>query len=933
MRTSFLREGLNRFEMASVAGRVNAHPARASCNPGRSENVAMYNLPDFSYPSLRLVEESMHTRWRCLARIACALALFTLCGCAAPGRSSTERPVSVEQSVVAAATLSIAQDETAPTAVLGFGQAVAVDGDTCVIGAPGAPADSGVPGSAYIFTRSGADWIQQAILSPDDGNADPSFGAAVALSGGVAVVGAPNSNANQGGLFIYQEGASASDWPLQGTKLTGPGASQFGFAVAISDNTILVGAPFADQSTAGQSTSIAQAGAVHVFEKGDSGWQESPQVLQDPDANSSEQFGISVAVRGSTALVGAAQDGKGGRNAGAAYLYTNGPTWSGMRFVSQDLHSQDEFGISVALADTGVLVGAYNAPGEAGLTGAAYHWQWDGSALTSEQRIVDANGQDGDSFGASVALTTTTSLVGSPGALLSTGEVFLFDNSDLTQNPEIHSGPDATEGFGNSVALSGALAFVGTNAIGTIGSVYVFATSDGLPCTASSDCVNGQCVDGVCCNSACTGTCVSCIQANTGLPSGQCGPVIAGLAPPHNGCPDESSSDCGGDGSCNGAGACTVKPLGAFCGSGPASCPSKGMQDPADTCDGNGVCVIQPPAACLPGYVCANGACARSCTADTDCDVSLGFACNLGLCKIPQGEACQTDDQCGTGHCSPDRVCCDKECDGVCEACTSQNKGSGVDGVCANVPAGASDPEKQCVPGSGQCGADGLCDGTGRCRVYALPTQPCGPTTCADSSVTGQLCDGQGNCVSNTQSCDSYRCAGAACATTCTSDDDCVAGSFCDTLGHCGPKKADGQSCAAQNECQSACVNASSSDLCGGQSDCLCASLPRCSSDMRVALDTSGPRDCLTLNCRDGQCLTSCASTLDDCAPGQNLACNQDNQKCESAASGARGGCDLAAGADDRVTPWSLSILFGFTGLYRRRRLKNQVPSTRNGVS
>ena len=896
---------------------IGAHRTGRALRWSGFENIAMYRSNRLPYSVSRPAGKSMHHRWRKLVELACSIAAITLWGCAESPPTPVEKPIHVAQSLVDGTKLAI--DQVGDTKVLGFGRAIAVDGDTCLIGARG---------RAYVFVRAGAIWRQKAVLAPGPGDADESFGIAVALEGSVAVVGAPSSNSNQGALFIYE--GSGETWALQGSKWTEPGTSQLGAAVAVSGKTVLAGAPKADLSGP-----IVEAGAVHVFEKTASTWQESAPALQDPSANANEAFGASLVFRGDTALVGAPGDGKAGLDgAGAAYLFTkSGTVWSTLRITSSDLQAHDAFGASVALSDNAALVGAPFAVTAAGATGAAYHFQRSGAELTSERKLVDANGMDGDSFGNAVALGGTSSLVDSPLGNYYAGAVFLYDDSKPTSEPEALKGPEGVEvdSIGSGVALSGQLAFVGALTSTNEGLVFTFAGENGVSCGNGAGCTTGNCVDGVCCDLACASPCTSCRNAFTQLPDGHCGPTVPG-SDPHSECAqDLSSNECGKIGGCNGAGACSLALAGKVCGDKNAACVSSSEFDPADTCDGLGKCDLRPPLECAKGYLCASNVCPTTCTADDQCDTDSGFVCSSGSCKIPQGKPCHADDECSTGHCpSADGVCCNAQCDGDCEACTKKNKGSGADGVCEDVDPG-SDNKDKCPQGKDPCDADGQCDGKGRCRSFALDTQPCGETTCTGSTETGKLCDGQGTCGDDTEDCVGYRCDGTACGTTCANDADCATGRFCDGLNRCEIKKADGAGCGNSKECQGACVNASSNALCAGENDCACASLPLCDADARVALQVDGPQPCGLYNCRSGACLTACENTSDDCAPGENLACNQENHECERlTATPSSSGCRFALSSDEQTGSWSIAALACMTALIRRKRRNDLTLSMQN---
>lgn len=118
-----------------------------------------------------------------------------------------------------------------------FGQSVALDGDTAVVGDPGG-------GRAYVFARTGSEWAQQARFDAPVGGSETDFGQSVTVGGGTAVVGAPQAG-ETGRAYVF---SADSDWS-RSKRLAVPGlpeGTEFGFDVALFDETALVGAPFFD---------------------------------------------------------------------------------------------------------------------------------------------------------------------------------------------------------------------------------------------------------------------------------------------------------------------------------------------------------------------------------------------------------------------------------------------------------------------------------------------------------------------------------------------------------------------------------------------------------------------------------------------------------------------------------------------------------------
>src|SRR5215213_7855221 len=234
-----------------------------------------------------------------------------------------------------------------------FGQSVAFSGSTIVVGAQhddigGNPGQ----GAAYIFNRQGGDWVETQKLTASDGAADLVFGWSVAFSGSTVVVGAIGDNVFQGAAYVFNR--QGGNW-VEVQKLTasdGAVFDLFGWSVAISGSTVVVGA-FGDNI----GDNFLQ-GAAYVFNRQGGSWIEE-QKLTASDGRRDDEFGFSVAVSGSAIVIGAL-----GNNdlQGAAYVFNR---QAGSWIEAQKLSTSDRgffFGSSVTVSGSTVVVGA-NAGG------------------------------------------------------------------------------------------------------------------------------------------------------------------------------------------------------------------------------------------------------------------------------------------------------------------------------------------------------------------------------------------------------------------------------------------------------------------------------------------------------------------------------------------------------------------------------------------
>jgi len=121
-----------------------------------------------------------------------------------------------------------------------FGVDVAIDGDTCVIGSPGTNSNTG---SAYVFTRSGGSWSQAAELTATDGASNDWFGGSVALEGDTCVIGANGTNSSTGTAYVFTNTGGTWSQVAELTVTGGATNGQFGWSVALDGDSCVIGAP------------------------------------------------------------------------------------------------------------------------------------------------------------------------------------------------------------------------------------------------------------------------------------------------------------------------------------------------------------------------------------------------------------------------------------------------------------------------------------------------------------------------------------------------------------------------------------------------------------------------------------------------------------------------------------------------------------------
>ncbi|MEQ1605091.1 MAG: hypothetical protein ABL999_09495 [Pyrinomonadaceae bacterium] len=367
-----------------------------------------------------------------------------------------------------------------------FGNSVVISGDTAVVGTynDDTPRGNGA-GSAYYFTRSGGVWTQQQKLIASDGVQDDNFGTALAISGDTLVIGAERDDTAAGSAYVFTR--SGNVWTQQ-QKLTAfdrSGFDLYGHSVAISGDTIVVGAFNSNIPGA------EDAGSAYIYTRSGTVWTLQ-QKLTASDGATQDNFGWSVGITGDTVVVGAYQDDiTTATDAGSAYIYTrSGTLWTQQqKLTAADGAELDAFGSSVGISGNTVVVGAFfdDTPrGES--SGSAYVYTRSGTVWTEQQHLTASDGAAIDDFGYSVAISGNTIVIGAVGGNAvsgtNSGSAYVYTRSGTlwTQQQELEaSDGEAEDFFGSSVAISGNTVLVGADFDDTpggtnAGSAYVYTT-------------------------------------------------------------------------------------------------------------------------------------------------------------------------------------------------------------------------------------------------------------------------------------------------------------------------------------------------------------------------------------------------------------------------------------------------------------------------
>ena len=522
-----------------------------------------------------------------------------------------------------------------------FGYSVALSSDTLAVGA--SHGGSGKPGMVYIFALDGGGKfkISQSFDS-GEATGEDAFGLALALQGDRLIVGAPGAASgafvNAGKAYYYTRTMAGSMFSQTQKIDAGMDAmdnNSFGAAVALDGETLAVGS--GDSSNPDP---FSRPGAVHVFIN--SGTFKVSQKLISSDRAGSDQFGNALALSKDTLVVGAKYVNLGKTAlAGAAYVFTR-PTATDLFGEKQKLVAADAgnawfFGISCAISADMVIVGAQDAAAT-GLSqaGAVYVFRLSGTTYVPAPTLTSNPRTRGEQFGNALAVDGSTLFVGAltynaPGAS-SAGAVYVFDGimnngTACTSGTQCSSGNcvdgvccDTTCGGGGTDDCLACAVAAGAAKDGTCSRINVIV---GYTCRPSA----GACdVDDVC-----DGSSDSC-PSDDKVPSGTSCRAAADVCDLADKC-DGVSNAC----------ADTKKPMGTVCrqASGPCdvaesctgttnSCPTDAVASSATMCKDPGGNAICDPADYCDG---THKLCPTKWAASgTTCGTNL--KCNgLGLCR------------------------------------------------------------------------------------------------------------------------------------------------------------------------------------------------------------------------------------------------------------------------------------------------------------
>lgn len=373
-----------------------------------------------------------------------------------------------------------------------FGVSVSLDDDVAVVGAPGANDNMG---AAYVLRRDGETWTQEAFLTAPVPDSDDSFGQSIAVQADTLLVGAPRRSAplvHSGAVYVYRLDPGGPRWILdaQITASDGGAGDNFGGSVSIDGNVALIGA--LEDNING----LQEAGSAYVFRWNGDHWIEEAK-LTDSRAAAFDYFGSAVAVLGDFAVAGAKGKDHPHVGKGSVFVFRyDGATWVlECELTAFDGVGNQLFGGAVSIAGNIICVGADQDNDQ---MGAAYIFRYDGASWLPEEKLTGSMPVGPfPQFGSEVSMTDNAKIVvvGAPSDLaqgLTSGAAYLFRDEGNSWEEVTKLTPSngaKLDVFGRAVAVDQDTAFVGAPRQNEccFGSAYEFVGAAGFDCNDNTE--------------------------------------------------------------------------------------------------------------------------------------------------------------------------------------------------------------------------------------------------------------------------------------------------------------------------------------------------------------------------------------------------------------------------------------------------------------
>ncbi len=381
-----------------------------------------------------------------------------------------------------------------------LGNSVAIAGNTAVIGASKAAVGANAAqGAVYVFVRNPSNvWTFQQKLTAADGAANDQFGNSVAIADipapaeTVIMVGAlgndANGRANQGAVYVFERASGGATW-ISNQKLTATdGAANDTFGFSVA----MTGNFAIIGANNADTPNRTDVGAAYIFYRSATAWSQEQKLTIPGNGNNNDHFGNSVSISGTLAAIGSNVTGS---QTGYAYVFERIPNTS--VWASQiGFQANGKYGASVAISGETLLVGSPEAtvganPGQ----GMVNFYKRVGSSWTDQGNYTAADGAVNDYFGTSLAISGDTAIIGSDfddvGANENQGSAYIFSRAGTvwTEQQKLTAADGAAYNyFGISVAISDSTAIAGASFNNfQRGAAYVFTPANAASSSARFD--------------------------------------------------------------------------------------------------------------------------------------------------------------------------------------------------------------------------------------------------------------------------------------------------------------------------------------------------------------------------------------------------------------------------------------------------------------
>ncbi|XMB66624.1 hypothetical protein RI065_10015 [Mycoplasmatota bacterium zrk1] len=327
-----------------------------------------------------------------------------------------------------------------------YGKSVDISGNYVVVGAPSSALKGNSSSSVYVYKLD--DETYERKISVSDGKYKDWFGFAVSVSGNYIVIGAPQdkvSGYKTGSVYVYK-----LDDETYERKITADDAAPedyFGFSVAISENHIVIGSPYDDDNEKGKNS-----GSMYIYKLND---EKFVRKITASDAAYDDRFGNTVAIFNNYIAIGGYGDDDNGSFSGSVYVYMLNDQTYERKITASDGEKSQLFGHSASIFDNYLAVGTYGD--SSGHGGSVYIYKLDDEMY--EKKISPSDGKSNDKFGSSVTIFSNYLLVGAfynnNNGFRNNGASYLYKLDDEAPAKKITAGDGVSEDFfGFSVAMS-----------------------------------------------------------------------------------------------------------------------------------------------------------------------------------------------------------------------------------------------------------------------------------------------------------------------------------------------------------------------------------------------------------------------------------------------------------------------------------------------